>query len=78
MHLWFKKTYATSFLGEYQSRPENFFHNGCPNSLVNVILPRFLQVQDIFQHLASLVQIQEMMLWSMLAIISLPCSFGVW
>ena len=54
------------------------FHYGCPNFLVNAVLPRFLQVQDIFYILASLVQIQEMMLWSMLAPISLPCSSGVW
>ena len=30
----------------YQSRPENLFHYGSPNSLVNVILRCFLQVQD--------------------------------
>ena len=29
----------------YQRRPEKFFHYTCPNSLVNVILPHFLQVQ---------------------------------
>ena len=57
-----QKTYATSFLDVYQRRPENFFHYGCPNSLVNAILPRFLHIQDFFYILASLMQIQEMML----------------
>ena len=77
MHLWFKNTSATSFLDMYQSRPENFSCYSCLNSLVNVILPHFLQFQDFFYILASLVQIQEMMLWSMLAIISTPCSSDV-
>ena len=54
------------------------FHYGCPDSLVNAILSRFLQVQDFFYILASLVQIQKMIFWSMLALISLPCSSGVW
>ena len=40
------------------------FRCAFPNSLVNVILPRFLQVQDFFYILASLVQIQEMIIWS--------------
>ena len=59
------------FLDVYQSRTEKFFHCGYPNSTVKVILPHFLQVLDILYIVASLVQIQEMMLWSMLAIISL-------
>ena len=49
---------------------QRFFDHGCSNSLINVILPRFLQVQDFFYISASLVRIQEMMLWFMLAIIS--------
>ena len=55
-----------------------FFSLRLPNSLVNVILPRFWHVQDFFYILASFVQMKEMMLWSALAIISLPCSSGVW
>ena len=53
MHLWF---IITGFLEVSQSQPQNLFHYGCPNSLVNVNLPHFLQVQDIFYILASLVQ----------------------
>ena len=43
---------------------------------LNVILPHVLQDQDIFYILASLVHIQEIMLWHMLALIDLSYSSG--
>ena len=45
---------------------------------VNVILLYSLYIQDIFHFLPSLVEIQEMILWSMLAIISSPYISGIW
>ena len=60
MHRWFKKIKGTSFLDIYQSQPENSFITVAPILLSNVILPRFLQVQDFFYVLESLMQIKEM------------------